>query len=161
MRSITVGMAALEVTDDPDAILVSYALGSCVAVLVHDLLRQTAGMIHFMLPLSSAVPEKSQALPAMFADTGIPLLLRCMYALGSTSNNLVVRLVGGASLRDAEGCHEIGKRNYVVARRLLLESGITVAAEAVGGAASRTVRLFASSGRATVLVGNERQEVEL
>lgn len=161
MKPITVGMAELRVTEDPEAMLVSYALGSCMAVLVHDMLRRTAGMIHFMLPLSSIKPEKSQALPAMFADTGIPLLLRYMYGLGSSKSNLVVRLVGGASLRTPGGHLEIGKRNYVTARRLLLESGLSVASEAVGGAVSRTVRLFARTGRATVLIGNERQAVEL
>lgn len=161
MRPITVGMAELRVTEDPDATLVSYALGSCVAVLVHDVLKTTAGMIHFMLPLSSITPERSHALPAMFADTGIPLLLDCMYGLGCRKADLVVRLVGGASLCTSSGRHEIGKRNYLAARRLLLAAGLSVAAEAVGGAVSRTVRLFARTGRATVLIGNERQEQEL
>src|SRR5688500_16496138 len=153
MRPITVGMAELKVTEDPGAMLVSYALGSCVAVLVHDVLRRTAGMIHFMLPQSSITPEKSQTLPAMFADTGIPLLLHCMYGLGCCKGNLVVRLVGGASVCTASGHLQIGRRNYLAARRLLLEAGLSLAAEAVGGAVSRTVRLFASTGRATVLIG--------
>lgn|SRR5688572_18988765 len=161
MRSITVGMAELKITDDPDSMLVTYALGSCMAVLVHDLLRRTAGMIHFMLPVSSITRARAQALPAMFADTGIPLLLGYMYGLGCSKADLVVRLVGGASLSDRSGQLEIGRRNHVAARQLLLQSGIAVAAEAVGGAVSRTVRLFASTGRATVLVGNERRELEL
>jgi chemotaxis protein CheD len=97
----------------------------------------------------------------MFADTGIPLLFRYMYSLGCSKSNLVVRLVGGASFCDPGGRLEIGKRNYTMARKLLLDSGVSVAAEAVGGAVSRTVRLFAGTGRATVLVGNERLEVEL
>jgi chemotaxis protein CheD len=161
MTPITVGMADLKVTADPNGILVSYALGSCMAVLVHDVLRRTAGMIHYMLPLSCITPAKAQRLPAMFADTGIPMLFRHMYSLGCCKGDLVVRLVGGASLCDAGGRLEIGKRNYAMARKLLLESGVSVAAEAVGGAVSRTVRLFAGTGRATVLVGNDRHEVEL
>jgi chemotaxis protein CheD len=161
MKPITVGMADLKVTDDPNGVLVTYALGSCMAVLVHDVVQRTAGMIHYMLPLSSITPEESQKLPAMFADTGIPRLFRYMYSLGCNKSDLVVRLVGGASLCDSVGRLEIGKRNYAMARKLLLDSNVSVAAEAVGGAVSRTVRLFAGSGRATVLVGNERLELEL
>jgi chemotaxis protein CheD len=56
MNPITVGMADLKVTDDPNGVLVTYALGSCMAVLVHDVVQRTAGMIHYMLPLSSITP---------------------------------------------------------------------------------------------------------
>jgi chemotaxis protein CheD len=79
MNTITVGMGDLQVTTDPDSVLVTQALGSCIAVLVHDPVRQVGGMIHYMLPLSSITPEKGIERPAMFADTGVPLLFHRMY----------------------------------------------------------------------------------
>jgi chemotaxis protein CheD len=161
MRLITVGMADLAVTNDPDAVLVTYALGSCMAVLVHDPLRNAAGMIHYMLPLARITPEKSRERPAMFADTGIPLLFERMYGLGCRKADLVVRLAGGANICDVNGTFEIGKRNYVIAHKLLSRSAVGVQAEDVGGGASRTVRLFAQSGRVTVLASDHGREVEL
>ena len=161
MNTITVGMADLRVTNDPESMLVTYALGSCIAVLVHDPIRRVGGMIHYMLPLSSAVPEKSFDKPAMFADTGVPLLFERMYALSCRKADLVVRVAGGAAIRDDNGVFEIGKRNYVVLRKLLWKSGVAIAAEAVGGAVSRTVKLFVGSGRTTMRTSISREEVEL
>ena len=161
MNTITVGMADLRVTNDPESMLVTYALGSCIAVLVHDPVRQVGGMIHYMLPLSSVVPEKSWDKPAMFADTGVPLLFERMYALSCRKADLVVRVAGGAAIHDDNGVFEIGKRNYVVLRKMLWKSGVAIAAEAVGGAVSRTVKLFVGSGRTTLRTSDSREEVEL
>ena len=76
MRQLVVGVGDGGVTRDAESVLVTYALGSCIAVMLYDPVVKVAGMVHFMLPESSASPEKSQARPWMFADTGIPLLLR-------------------------------------------------------------------------------------
>jgi chemotaxis protein CheD len=161
MNTITVGMGDLQVTTNPDAVLVTHALGSCIAVLVHDPVRQVGGMIHYMLPLSSITPEKAVERPAMFGDTGIPLLFHKMYACACKKSDLVVRVVGGASIHDEMGTFEIGKRNYVVLRKLFWKSGVAIAAEAVGGDVSRTVRLFVSDGRTTVRESDHADELEL
>lgn len=161
MTNITVGMAELCVTSDPESVLVTYALGSCIAVLVHDPIRRVGGMIHYMLPLSSVTPDKSRERPAMFADTGVPLLFHQMYAQSCRKQDLVVRVAGGANIHDDNGVFEIGKRNYVVLRKLLWKSGVGIAGESVGGSISRTVRLFVGSGRSTLRAGDSREEVEL
>jgi len=161
VNTITVGMADLRVTSDPDSVLVTHALGSCIAVLVHDPVRLVGGMIHYMLPLSSVTPEKSLEKPAMFADTGVPLLFHRMYALSCRKGDLVVRVAGGAAIHDDNGVFEIGKRNYVVLRKLLWKSGVAIAGEDVGGAVSRTVRLFVGSGRSTLRTNQSREEVDL
>lgn len=161
MNTITVGMADLRVTNDPSAVLVTYALGSCIAVLVYDPIKRAAGMIHYMLPNSSITPEKSKEKPAMFADTGIPLLFEKMYAMSCKKADLVVRVVGGASISDENGMFEIGKRNYVIARKLFWKSGVPIAAEAVGGGVSRTARLFVDDGRTTIRASDRMQEFEL
>jgi chemotaxis protein CheD len=161
VNTITVGMADLRVTADRDSMLVTYALGSCIAVLVHDPIRQVGGMIHYMLPLSSITPEKSREKPAMFADTGVPMLFERMYALSCRKSDLVVRVAGGANISDEHGVFEIGKRNYVILRKLLWKAGVAIAGEAVGGAVSRTVKLFVGSGRTTLRTSDSRDEVEL
>ena len=161
MNTITVRMGELEVSNDPTSMLVTHALGSCIAVLVHDPVRHVGGMIHYMLPLSSLAPEKSEARPAMFADTGVPLLFHRMYALACQKSDLVVRVVGGASIRDDSATFEIGRKNYVMLRKMFWKVGVPIHAEAVGGTVARTARLFVAGGRATVVASDSRQEVEL
>jgi chemotaxis protein CheD len=159
VSNITVEISDFRVTSDPDATLVTYALGSCIAVMVHDPVRVAAGMIHYMLPLSETAPEKAAARPAMFGDTGVPLLFQSLYALGCDKKNLVVKVAGGGALYDDKGLFSIGKRNYTVLRKLFWKAGVIIAAEDVGGAKSRTARLHVRTGRCTIASSGE--EVEL
>ncbi len=161
MSLLTVGMADLRVSDDPAATLVTYALGSCIAVVVYDPARAAGGMIHYMLPHSSLTPEKALAKPAMFADTGVPLLFEQMYALSCKKSQLIVKVVGGANIHDENGTFDIGKRNYVMLRKMFWKVGIAVAAEDVGGSASRTTRLCLATGVTTVRRSDQTTEVEL
>ena len=159
MRAVTVDISDLKVSAEPDDVLVTYALGSCIAVMVHDPVRKAAGMIHYMLPLSETSLEKARVRPAMFADTGIPLLFQSLYALGAKKRDLVVKVAGGGALYDDKGLFSIGKRNYTVMRKMFWKAGVIVTAEDVGGAKSRTARLHVDSGRCTVT--SQGEEVEL
>lgn len=147
---ITVDMADFRVSADPTVTLVTYALGSCIAVIVHDPIRRIGGMIHYMLPTSTSSPDKARAKPAMFADTGIPLLFETMYAHGSTKKDLVVKVAGGSKLYDDKGTFDIGKRNYTMLRKMFWRVGVVIAAEDVGGSKSRTVRLDVGTGAVSV-----------
>ncbi|HTP50362.1 MAG TPA: chemotaxis protein CheD [Anaeromyxobacteraceae bacterium] len=159
MSNITVEISDLKVSACQDDLLVTYALGSCIAVIVHDPVKKVGGMIHYMLPLSEIAPEKAQDKPAMFADTGIPELFRSMYGMGCDKKNLVVKVAGGGALYDDKGLFNIGKRNYTVLRKMFWKAGVIIAAEDVGGAKSRTARLWVGTGKCTIACQGE--EVEL
>jgi chemotaxis protein CheD len=161
MTSITVGVGDLQVSNDVSSVLVTYGLGSCIAVLVFDPVRHVAGMVHYMLPLASITPDKAKERPAMFGDTGVPLLFNRMTGLGSKKSDWVVKVVGGASIQDDNKTFEIGKRNYVILRKLLWAAGVAIRAESVGGGLSRTCRLFVGDGRATVRASDDFTEVDL
>ncbi len=150
MTLTTIDIADIATTADPDAVLVTYALGSCIAVILYDPVRVAGGMIHYMLPLSSTNPDKAREKPAMFADTGVPLLFERMYALGCEKKNLVVKVAGGGQLYDDHGTFEIGKRNYTILRKMLWKNNVLIHAEDVGGMKSRTVRLWVTDGRVVV-----------
>jgi chemotaxis protein CheD len=150
VKLVTVDIADLQVSADPDAVLVTYALGSCIAVILYDPGRRVGGMIHYMLPLSSCSPEKAKSRPAMFADTGIPLLFHSMYALGCNKRDLVVKVVGGGAPLDDNGVFEIGPRNHTMVRKMLWKAGVAIAAEDTGGKLSRTPKLYVDTGRVTI-----------
>jgi chemotaxis protein CheD len=153
LSALVVGISDCKVTRDAESVLVTYALGSCIAVVMHDPLTKVSGLLHYMLPESAIDTRKAEQNPFMFADTGIPRMMDALKAAGGEGKRMVVRLTGGAQVLDSQGVFQIGKRNYLAARRILWKAGILVAAEAVGGEVSRTTRLEVSTGRLWVREG--------
>jgi chemotaxis protein CheD len=153
MNSIVVGISDCKISDDPEAVLLTYALGSCIGVAAQDPVLGVAGLLHFMLPDSTLDEAKARENPCMFADTGIPVLIDQLCARGAERRRLVVRIAGGAQILNGTELFQIGRRNYLAARKLLWKAGILVAAEAVGGEVSRTVRLEVKTGRTFVREG--------
>jgi chemotaxis protein CheD len=147
MTQIVVGVADCNISNSRDGVLATYALGSCIAIAIHDPVAGVGGLLHFMLPESAIDRTKAQNNPFMFADTGIPLLFRGSFERGADRKRLVVRLAGGAQMVDEAGVFNIGKRNYLAAKKLLWKAGIMIQGEAVGGSVSRTVRLEVGTGR--------------
>lgn len=147
MTQVNVSVGACEVTNDPDSILATYALGSCMAITIWDPVALVGGLLHLMLPESSLHRAKAEQNPFMFADTGIPRLFHRAYELGALKGRLVVWLAGGAQVMDQQGVFNIGKRNYLAARKILWKAGVLVQGEEVGESISRTVRLEVGTGR--------------
>jgi len=145
-----VDIADMLVTNDPDAVLITHSLGSCIGVTIWDPEAHVGGMIHYMLPASSISPEKAKTQPAMFADTGIPAMFRAAYELGASKKRIVVKVAGGSMLLDDKGTFNIGKRNYVALRQIFWKNGVLIDGEDVGGSCSRTLKLKVGDGTVTV-----------
>jgi len=144
--------------DDSD--MTTYALGSCIAVAIFDPASHVGGMLHYMLPEASLNPEKARTSPYMFADTGIPLLFRAAYKEGAVRGRLVIKLAGGANVMDQSNHFNIGKRNYLAARKLLYKNNLLITSELVGGVSGKTMRLHLSDGRVDVkLPGGEVRSI--
>jgi chemotaxis protein CheD len=160
MNTLVIGIGDCQVCNEASSTLVTYALGSCVAVIVHDPVAGVGGLLHFMLPESTLDPAKAEKNPFMFADTGIPLLFRTAYQLGAEKKRLVVTVAGGAQMMDTQGTFNIGKRNCLAMRKILWKAGVLVQAEHLGGMASRTVRLEIRTGKVMLReAGQPEQEV--
>lgn len=87
----------------------------------------------------------------MFADTGVPLLFQSVYALGCKKANLVIKVVGGATMHDTNGVFDIGRRNYNMLRKLFWKNSVLIEAEDVGG--EKSVRLTPPWARGPHFVG--------
>lgn len=151
-------MADGRISSERNSRLITYALGSCVAVAFYDPLAMTGGLLHYMLPDSTLDREKAQSQPWMFADTGIPLLLDRIERAGGARRRMRVFLAGGARVLDAGDFFEIGKRNYLAARKLLWKAGLLVQGEDVGGADCRTVSLRLDDGRFLIRSGSQQEK---
>jgi chemotaxis protein CheD len=156
MGVINIGIGEWAVTRDASESLKTYALGSCVAVIIYDSRLLLAGMIHVALPDSKVDAERAKSLPGYFADTGLPVMIEEMKRRGAVRANVWVKLVGGASVMDPGGFFDIGKRNILAAKRILWGSSLGPIAEDTGGALSRTVTIDASSGETTISSGQKQ-----
>ncbi len=153
---VTVDISDLVINNDPRCVLATYALGSCVAVMVHDGGNKVGGMIHFMLPHSKTAPDKARLRPGMFADTGVPLLFHRMYQFGCRKEDLRVVIAGGGCLQRDRELFNIGRRNITALRKLLWKNAVIVAGEDLGGSKSRTTQLDVNDG--TVVVRSDGKE---
>lgn len=147
MRELVVGVGDGGVSRDPDTVLVTYALGSCVAVMLHDPVARVAGMLHYMLPESSLSRQQPSDRPWMFADTGISTLLRSALDHGADKRRLRIFAAGGAQIMDDNSMFNIGKRNCLALRKTLWKFGLTTHAEDTGGTTIRTARIEVGTGR--------------
>jgi chemotaxis protein CheD len=140
--------------------IVTYALGSCIAVSVWDPIAGVAALLHFLLPESRINPARASLQPAAFADTGIPLLFQEAYRHGLQKKRAVVHLIGGAEIGggDASGVMNVGRRNVIAARQVLWHNGVLIKAESVGGSQPRTVALSLKDGRVVITSGRAQLE---
>ena len=138
------------VSRDPRDVLATYSLGSCIAVVLYDPAAGVGGMLHYQLPTSSLDLGRASANPAMFADTGMELLLKGMAALGAGKSRLKVQMAGGAQMLNDAGLFNIGKRNHTAIRKILWQAGMFIDREEVGGTAPRNVYLNLADGTVTI-----------
>jgi len=149
---IVVGVGDMKVSNDPEDVLVTYSLSSCIGLAIYDPVAKVGGLLHYMLPESSLDGSKARKNPYMFGDTGIPLLFKEAYRLGAKKNRLKVIVVGGAQILDQKGFFNIGKRNHTLLRKMFWKNNVMIDYEEVGGTVNRTIRLEIESGQAWLKV---------
>lgn len=150
MRHV-VGLADMKLCCTPGEELVTYALGSCLGVAIYDPIACVGGLAHLMLPMSTNYPQKADVNPYLYVDTGVPKLFYAAYSAGAQKPRLVVKVAGGAALNDeADDVFQIGKRNFIVLRKLLWQNGVILQAHDIGGRLSRTMALAIGSGEVTI-----------
>lgn len=147
---LIVGIADMMVSNDPNATLITYSLGSCIGVSIYDPAVGVGGLLHFMLPDSTIDPQKAMKNPWMFADSGIPLFFKEAYRLGAEKKRLSVKVAGGSQILDDSNFFNIGKRNYMALRKIFWANNVLIRAEEVGGNVNRTLSLELSSGKVWV-----------
>ena len=90
----------------------------------------------------------------MFADTGVPHLFLECYKLRAQKSRVILKVGWGASSKanPDDDYFEIGKRNFIMLRRLLWKNGVLIKALDVGGSESRTMSLAVVTGDVTLKI---------
>jgi len=159
-RRLVIGIGEFAVSNRPGDVIITHALGSCIAVCVFDPRAGVAGMLHFLLPESSINPDRARYQPGVFADTGIPLLLDAASQYGLSKKRAIVTLVGGAEMTQQAGSSfATGRRNALAAKNVLWRAGVFVSGQEIGGSGARTLYLSVADGRMEVHNGQTYKEL--
>lgn len=158
MKRVDVGIGEYYISQSEEEIK-TYALGSCVALVVWDATKKTGGLIHIALPDSTINLQKAQDKPGYFVDSGLPVFFSVLKDLGANRKTSWVKLIGGASILDENKTFDIGRRNILGVKKYLWKIGLILNGEDTGGTISRTVSLSVPTGDMQISNGSTRWTV--
>jgi chemotaxis protein CheD len=153
--NLIVGVGDMIVSNQSNADIVTYALGSCVSVVVYDPVVKVGGLLHALLPDSTWNIAKANSNPAMFVDTGLSALFHAVHILGGVKSRLIIKIAGGIECITQNKLFNIGSRNVEATLTQLNLNGVSLTAKAVGGNDIRTLRLELATGNLTLNIAGK------
>ncbi len=146
--SRTVLIADMKISRNPRESLITYGLGSCVAVMLYDPIRRVGGMLHYLLPVADDKGLKAN--PMRYGDSGIIGLYRSVIRAGGEHCRLIVKAVGGSTINQPDNEKSIGRQNCVIYYEMLKELRLNSGLNDLGGFCSRTAILKIEDGQVLV-----------
>jgi chemotaxis protein CheD len=147
-----VGIGEYAISNNPEDILKTFALASCVGLTVYCPEHGVAGLVHIALPHPSEESSSdSFQRPYYYAITAVPFLInqvcnRC----GCPKNKLELSLFGGADSSNEKDVFHIGRKNIQQTKQILDEMNLKYNDEHTGGTLSRTLEMEVATGRIKV-----------
>jgi chemotaxis protein CheD len=160
-QRVVIGVGDMAASNNEMVTLSTYALGSCVGVIVYDPVSHAGGILHLMLPDSAISAEKAAKQPAMFANTGLPMLFKALTGIRAERTRLRIFLAGGASVLNGADPFKIGERNSVAVLQYLKTNAYPIAGQDLGGNVNRTVHLKISTGEVTLKLPDRSENFSL
>ncbi len=143
-------------------------LGSCIAVAFHHPPTRISAICHAQLPQRKTNGSCADPCPVK-CGTEIPsncdfkyvtccleYMLADFSARGVPKSELTIKLFGGANVIPGQSkTKTVGASNIEIARRLIQENHLTLAAEDVGGESGRSLYFYSHTG--TIYMKRHRQ----
>jgi len=150
---LTVGIGEYMISDDIKETIITHALGSCVALIVHCPINKQTALAHIVLPQVEN-RDKSQQFshkPSYFADMIVPQIVTFFTEINlCKTSQLQVFLVGGADALNKNDVFKVGSRNVKIIKRILKSYEIVSYNSDVGGNVSRTVSVKVNNGHVSI-----------
>ena len=140
-RVIHVGISEMALATRCDEVLSTHSLGSCLGFVAYDPGACVAGMVHCLLPRAGDRRARPDFNPFMYVDSGVPAMIRAMYAKGARRGGLVFKAAGCAHMLGVNSSFDIGRTNCETLHKLLAANGQRLEAEDLGGTIPRTMHL--------------------
>ncbi len=144
---ILVGIGEYKISGRLDDVLVTFALASCVGVVMYSPDRKVMGMVHILLPDSKINRGDSVRNPGKYADIAVVNLYRELnLKYGVLKTELHVSVFGGLDAKE-NSCFHIGEKNVETVFRSLEKIGIKNVYRNTGGSKPRTIYGYVYDGR--------------
>lgn len=142
---INVHISDMKVSRKSGVVLATHSLGSCLGLAAYDPQSRVAGLIHCLLPKPTS-KSKAESNPFMFVTTGVPAMVRSMYAQGAAREFLVLKAAGCGRMLNMPNQFNTGERNQEALLQLLEFNGIALTASSLGGSAPKTIHVHVDTG---------------
>ena len=146
----------LKVTDDEECDLVGHSPGSGLIVILYDSENGVAGMLNALLPDSHLDRNRAQRLPALFLDTGLPLLFSQVRRLGVEDASYRLKVVGGANPIMGDGLFQLGTQNLNALTSLIKGQGMAIT-KSFTGQPVHSCRLKLGTGEVQIALSGGEQ----
>ncbi|HLP07548.1 MAG TPA: chemotaxis protein CheD [Opitutaceae bacterium] len=160
-QRVVVGVGDMAVSNNTNAILTTYALGSCIGLIAYDPVTKASGLLHYMLPDSTISPDKAKTQPSMFADTGLPMLFRAFQGVKGDMKRAKYFVAGGASVLNGTDPFKIGERNIQALETWFRANGLRPSIHDVGGTHNRTISIEVKNGAIAMKTPTGTQQLSL
>lgn len=158
-RKIIIGVSDANASNNPQDVLETYSLGSCIGVCLYDPVTKIGGLLHYQLPNAAMNVSRAQQNPFMFADTGMEKLINKMSSMGANKKRMNVKIAGGAAMENGPSGCDIGKRNYLAIKKVLWQNGMFIDADDVGGNLPRNIYMDIEDGAVKIKVNGSEKEL--
>jgi len=129
--------------------MVVTVLGSCVSACIWEPRLKIGGMNHFMLPDSGADAAPINK-SLRYGTYAMEALLNDLLRRGARRESLEIKVFGGGNVvagMTSGATVPVGDRNADFVRRYLLDEGLRIAAEDLGGPHPRRIHFFPRIGK--------------
>lgn len=149
---ITVGLGEISVTNDINEEIITYALGSCIAIIVYSHTFRIAGMAHSVLAKESHTENKGDRFKeGYYVNTAIPKLFNAIKKKTKyLPNDLIGFIIGGSMSSKENDYFKIGEKNSEEAKKILATYNLRETTHDVGGYFSRTVSINVRTGQINI-----------
>jgi chemotaxis protein CheD len=154
-KDTIVGVADFKVSNDANAIITTYALGSCLGITFYEPNRKIGAMLHAMLPSSTLHAGRKDLRLPMFIDTGVREVLKELHKFGIAPHTLECKAFGAAQVLNADKYFRIGEKNVTAFQEMSTRLGMNVSLWEVGGQLNRTIRFHLMTGQVSLKLPNK------
>ncbi len=145
---IIIGIGEYGISTNSSEKLITYSLGSCVAVIMYCRRLSVAAMAHIVLPtrpVNNVIHNQKK--DAYYANEAIPLMMNQLTKkYGCKISEITVDIFGGAISRNKKDLFRIGFRNSEKIIYEIISRKLKIRSIDVGGNMSRTVSVNIHNG---------------
>ena len=149
--NVSIGMV---VAEEGNKVLDSGPMGSCVSVIIYDIVKRFGGMAHVMLPGKPLLGNDVSCCDFRYAENAIPQLISLLKSKGSSIGDLEACIAGGANVLKAKD-DVICQENINSVRDILIRSKLSIRCSDVGGEMRKMLSINIATGQVSISCGDD------